>query len=461
MNAEKTGYEPEKVFLTLAIVFGLLFVVVVPPFQAPDETNHFYRCYQLSEGRVLAERRGGDVGGMLPESLITTARTVSKDIPGHPENKQEVSEIIEAFNTPIDEGRRAFLNFHYTVLYSPVPFIPQAAAMYAGRHLRLTVLGLVYAGRAANLSAWILLMYLSVRMVPAYKWLFVFLALMPLSLFQGASLSADAFTNAVSFLFTASVLRAASDKANLRTNLLAVFLISIPLTMSKHAYFPLLLCFFLIPRSFFPSIRSYIAAFAILFIVNLSANLWWSSKIGYLVVAYNHGLDVSPERQFSLISAHPLQYAATFIRTIMRQLKLGWFTVVGKLGWLDTNMPEVFQRSYIFVLAGLALFGNPGTLTISRTKKALILTAIVSCVIVFSTSEYLIWTPVGNPYIDGLQPRYVIPLLPLLFILCGNNYFGHFLVKRHILELLLGAYLLFSLILALFVIIIRYYVQID
>ncbi|KWT82952.1 DUF2142 domain-containing protein [Candidatus Magnetominusculus xianensis] len=461
MTTENTGYVPEKVFLILGIVFGLLFVFVVPPFQAPDETNHFYRSYQLSEGRALAERRGGDVGGMLPESLIKTAKTLSKDIPGHPENKQEVSEIIEAFKIPIDEGRRAFINFHYTVLYSPVPFIPQAAAIYAGRHSGFTVLWLVYAGRAANLFVWICLMYLSIRTAPAYKWLFVFLALMPLSLFQGASLSADSFTNAVCFLFTATALRAASDKENLKKNLLILFLLSLPLTMSKHAYFPLLLCFFLIPKTFFPSVRSYRAAFAVLFIVNLSLNLWWSSKVDYLVVAYNNGLDVSPERQLSYVLGHPFTFAETFIRTIVRQCQLGWYTVVGKMGWLDTNMPVVYQASYVWLLALSALFSAPEPLKVSTTKKLVIFTAILSCVLLFSTSEYLIWTPVGSPYIDGLQPRYVIPLLPLLFILLSNNIFGHLLVKRHLVELFLGAYLLFSLMLALFVIVVRYYVQIE
>ncbi|MCG6552070.1 MAG: DUF2142 domain-containing protein [Candidatus Magnetominusculus sp. LBB02] len=458
MNAEM---RPERVFLCLAIVFGVLFIAAVPPFEAPDETNHFYRSYQLSEGTVLAQRRGGDVGGMLPESLIKTAQLVSKDIPGHPENKQQISEIIEAFKTPIDGHRRVFINFHYTVLYSPVPFVPQAVAIYAGRHMGLTVLGLVYVGRAANLFVWIALMYLSVRTVPAYKWLFVFLALMPLSLFQGASLSADAFTNAICFLFSAVLLKAASDKERLMASLLSILIISIPLTMSKHAYFPLLLCFFLIPKHYFPSIRHYIAAFAILFITNLTLNLWWSSKVGYLVVAYNHGLDVSPQRQLSYVLGHPVTYVLTFIRTIVRQLQLGWFTVVGKMGWLDTNMPEIFQVSYVGVLAGAAVLGSPGAIRLTAMGRAIILTAVLSCVFVFSTSEYLIWTPVGNPYIDGLQPRYVIPLMPLLFILSGGSMLGGLIGRRRVVELVLGAYLIFSLLLALFVIIIRYYVQID
>ncbi|MBF0318396.1 MAG: DUF2142 domain-containing protein [Nitrospirae bacterium] len=465
MNSTRTEYAPEWVFLALALVFGLSFIIVVPPFQAPDETNHFYRAYQLSEGRLLAERRGGDVGGMLPEALDRTAKTISKNIPGHPENKQEVMEITEAFKIYADEGNRSFHKFHYTVLYSPVPFVPQGAAIYAGRRLGLPVLGLVYAGRVANLLVWILLMYLAVRTAPAYKWLFVFLALMPLSLFQGMSLSADSFTNAVCFLFTALVLRTASDRENLRLNLLFLFLLSLPLTMSKHAYFPILMCLFLIPLSFFHTKKGYFASFGFIFLINLSINLWWSSKIGYLTVPYNMGFAdtdaVSPERQLSYILEHPLVYAETFIRTIVRLCQSGWYTVVGKMGWLDVNMPVVYQASYVWVLAALAIFSKPGALDLRLAKKLLIFIAIFSCVLLFSTSEYLIWTPVGNQYIDGLQPRYVIPLLPLLFILLSTRAFGNIFGQHRMLELLMGAYLLFSLLLALFVIIIRYYVNID
>jgi uncharacterized membrane protein len=131
------------------------------------------------------------------------------------------------------------------------------------------------------------------------------------------------------------------------------------------------------------------------------------------------------------------------------------------MGWLDVNMPVVYQASYVWVLAALAVFAKPGALDLRLVKKLLIFIAIFSCVLLFSTSEYLLWTPVGNPYIDGLQPRYVIPLLPLLFIMLTTRVFGNLFGQRRMLELLMGAYLLFSLLLALFVIIIRYYVNID
>ena len=38
------------VFAGLALLFGSIFVFLIPPFQSPDEPNHFLRAFQVSEG---------------------------------------------------------------------------------------------------------------------------------------------------------------------------------------------------------------------------------------------------------------------------------------------------------------------------------------------------------------------------------------------------------------------------
>ena len=41
---------PETVFAFVAPLVGLLFMLLVPPFQVGDEYNHFYRACQVAEG---------------------------------------------------------------------------------------------------------------------------------------------------------------------------------------------------------------------------------------------------------------------------------------------------------------------------------------------------------------------------------------------------------------------------
>ena len=52
------------------LLFGLLFALLIPPFQSPDEPNHFYRAWQVSEGHFFPEKKGDRLGGMLPASLM-------------------------------------------------------------------------------------------------------------------------------------------------------------------------------------------------------------------------------------------------------------------------------------------------------------------------------------------------------------------------------------------------------
>ena len=46
-------YNIEKIFVFLALIFGLLYVFILPPFQSVDEGNHFFRTYQISTGRFI------------------------------------------------------------------------------------------------------------------------------------------------------------------------------------------------------------------------------------------------------------------------------------------------------------------------------------------------------------------------------------------------------------------------
>lgn len=59
----------EKFFLLTALIFGILYVFILPPFQSVDEGMHFYRTYQISEGKFLAENVNGITGDELPVSL--------------------------------------------------------------------------------------------------------------------------------------------------------------------------------------------------------------------------------------------------------------------------------------------------------------------------------------------------------------------------------------------------------
>ena len=101
-------YRADRIFLWIAALFGVLYIFITPPFQAPDEFFHFYRIYQLSEGQVLAIKEGNQVGGPLPRSLQTVSLAFS-GLPHQPQNRQSLSQLWETLQIPMgDTSDRIF-----------------------------------------------------------------------------------------------------------------------------------------------------------------------------------------------------------------------------------------------------------------------------------------------------------------------------------------------------------------
>jgi hypothetical protein len=48
--------QPTRIFVLFALIFGILFIVVTPPFQVPDEGAHFSRAYQISQFHIIGEK---------------------------------------------------------------------------------------------------------------------------------------------------------------------------------------------------------------------------------------------------------------------------------------------------------------------------------------------------------------------------------------------------------------------
>ena len=63
---------PEKIYLVLAMVFGLLLVFITPPLQVPDEIDHLNRSYQLAELNIF------QFDSTVPTSLMQSLMTMQK-----------------------------------------------------------------------------------------------------------------------------------------------------------------------------------------------------------------------------------------------------------------------------------------------------------------------------------------------------------------------------------------------
>jgi len=494
---------PEKVFLFFGIVYGVLILLITPPFQVPDEPNHFYRAYQVAEGRLVATKRhspplnpdklaerdkaaqemqdllaqgdtekalehyynlkdAGGIGGLLPLSLATTTKSFHR-LRLHQGNKQNVQDIFSLLNLPLQRNNRFFLHFPNSAVYSPVPYLPQALGIATGKICDLSPLLLMYLGRLFNLLVWIILVYFSIKITPLCKWLFCLLALMPMSIFQAASLSADSFTYGISFLVISVFLRNAFEKTGglTITTIITVFAISLLLSLSKQAYFLIPLLFLLIPAEKIGTQSRFYALFFLLFLINISAIVLWTSIADIyqdIYVLYNAVIPgFSSKKQTLYIISHPLEYFSIVFQTFIQNGRLYLDSFVGQLGWSDTGMSEYFRISYIIMLFAAAFSESRNSIIISLKQRSIIFAAFLLSVLLVSTLAFIGWAPAGSKSIT-IQGRYFIPLSPLFFLLFHNRKISLDLnsIWPH---MAFSCYSLFSLTYTAYVIIERYYIS--
>jgi uncharacterized membrane protein len=404
--------QPARAFLVLAPAFGLAFALVTPPLQAPDEDHHLYRAYAISTGQWLSEPRDGDAVVRLPTSFREIGSRLGYDIRFFPDRKQEVWRLRREFSIRLEPEQTG--QTLLTSLYSPLTYAPSAAAMALARPWSPAPIVHVYLGRAASLLCWLLLVYAALRVAPAHGWTLFALALLPMSLFQAAALSADGITNGLAFLFIAVVLRASrADAGRFRWHegILLVAL-SAGVGLAKLTYWPLAGLVLLIPRHRFGG-RAERAAVAAAVVAGslLPAALWVRVLRG--VGAHVTTPISNPEAQLQALVAEPLRYGEVLLATLAERFGLYVETFVGILGHLDTQLPSCVYWLAPLALVALALLdGGPESPVRGWGRTWLLLIAAVAWTVAM-TAAYLGWTPPGADLVDGVQGRYFIPFAPL------------------------------------------------
>lgn len=194
------------IFLCMALGFGVILILMTPPFQVPDEIVHFYRAFAISEGHVVMEKQAGAIGADMPVS-IHAITAVSANLPFHGEERQDRKALRAMLQRPLQPESRTFIQVSGAANYAPVPYLPHILGIWAGRLFDAPALVLLYLARLFGLIAYLLLAGLAIHLLPWGKWFMALLALLPMSLTEAMGVSADSVTMGLSFLLFALVMR--------------------------------------------------------------------------------------------------------------------------------------------------------------------------------------------------------------------------------------------------------------
>ncbi len=434
MNLSKI--RPELFFVTLASFFGLIILLITPPFQSPDEINHFYRAYQISEGNLIAKKQNNRVGGYLPTSLVKIADPFL-GLRWDSQIKTTCKTITEQFKIPLNSKEKNFVDFPNTGMYSPISYLPQAIAILVLRKLDLPPLYIFYGARVFTLLFWIISIFYSIKIIPFYKWFFALVALLPMSVFINMSLSADVVTNLLSFILIAYGLKLAySDRQVRKKQFVIISLLVVLLASAKLVYTPIMLLLLLIPKEKFFSTKTYYVQLISLFVIAFATIFFWSTIMNNLYVPYsvydmefrdtatlNSCADMHEQMQYIL--HHGLYLWHVYVNSMIGAFDMYFQGYIGTLGWLDTELPmPLIYLSYI-VLCAVAFMDGCKNIYLKLHQKTIILFSFVILIGLVLLSQYLTWDCVGGDIIETLQGRYFTPIFPLLFMLFYNMKFSY------------------------------------
>jgi uncharacterized membrane protein len=411
---------PPFVCLLIGLISVTLLTFLTPPFEVPDEPQHFFRSYQLSELGVWGISRNGVGGAVLPSSLPelvehflgTRAIFADRSLAPHP-----LMDTWRQFRRPLDPHRREFVDFSGAVFYSPLPYLPQALAIWLGRVLDAPPLALLYLGRLLNGIVAVVLVAWGLRVLPFGREAALVAALLPMAQFEYASVSPDAAVIASAFLSTAVALRASLRAQWLLSDIIVCGTSGAVFCSVKPVYVPLLLIGLgsLFRRSGgAPARASRVLRVHLLTAgVAVAVTTLWLSSASSTIVVYHD--EANFWGQLGYILYNPATFIWTLFTTILLNVGFYFRTCVGMLGWFTLPLPSYAYQLAAggFLLSPIAQrLQSPPVLGLGAAFWNLFL--ISSSIVLMETALYLYWNPRGASLIGGVQGRYFLPLLPLL-----------------------------------------------
>jgi uncharacterized membrane protein len=471
----------ETIFLVLALIFGLLFLTLNPPFQVQDESEHYDKTYAISEGNILTGtiielpksvmemkltfpqgnfspggmqqmmRNGTNpVYGFNPPNNINLQKNQRPQFNGSDaslsnlENKSNSGNLRDGagkddmFNKggfsagfsrnfgggdEYKTGRNLIKNYIFKPLnpddvqeqnisaianYPPASYIGSATGMFVGRLFNCSALMLLYIGRLVNLLIYITFIYFAIKIIPVKKYVLLLLGLIPTALFEGSSLSADSLTIAASYLIIAYFFKLLLVDEKIKgKDIVILSSLTVFLLLSKQIYAGLALLFFMIPRSRFTNIKERLVSLIAIFIPAVIVELLYS------MVMKSNGYSVNLiGDNFSTVE---------FVLNLFSTLKISLLNlyipgVIGSIGY-HLSCPVILSYLFLIVLVITTLLDYNKYKLNLKTKIVPLITFLVIFVIIFLMVSNWSMSFGGSNVIGGLQPRYFIPIIPLLFII--------------------------------------------
>ncbi len=418
---EKIFNKAENIFLVLCLFLSGIMMFINPPFQTPDEAQHFFKMYGFTNLTFNFKILNNHTGDILPESVINISKF--EKIGGNLKLKTTKNEIIEALKIKLEKDKTKFYAFTPTS-YTPISYFPSFLILWIMKLINVPPLIMMYILRLCALFLYTGLMYQAIKIMPVKKWLLVLLGLIPMAIYEASSVTTDALTIGLAFCFIAYTIKLAYDKniEKIGKKEFSIFgLLLTLLLICKYAYFPIILMYFCIPKKKFSSQKTRLLYFLGLLILNfliISVYLNHLIHVSENVVSGAQGYD----KKFMIgFIIHRFNWFLDFLfQTIKSQWQVYLYSYIGILGCNDTFLPVNIIKAFIVLILTASIFKTEKKEAVFDLKSKMVFAFIfLTSSLIILTSAFILFQ--CYPVFCGVQGRYFIPIMPLLFFILDNK----------------------------------------
>lgn len=422
-----------QIYIPIAVVLGIFYCALIPPFMVPDERVHYEQSYEMSNfflGTGNAEEgmiymRSEDAAFPFQEySEIDTYKAIYENI-WRIDKENSITSVQNLANT-----------------YS-VGYVVPGIGLAIGRLLHLGTVLTYWLARWANYLVFMVFVCLGIKRTPVGKNIVLTFAMLPMVMQGAMSVSYDCVAFGLSILVITQCMKMAFGEGRIALKDLIWYTVPAILLagLKGGAYLPVCFTALIVPVKRFSNIKRYLSTVAVILILTLAGFL--ISNLGMLrsVVAFDSSVEVPVSEKLQLNEENIqdvmnagtevhysvsdiLHHPGNFVKVLMSSmLGLGDFylrSMIGSpLGWLDIEIPWWILCGYM----GVLLFSTiePGGVLLTGKQKIWFLLMAGAIVFLILLSMFLAWTPVGSTVVQGVQGRYFLPALPLLLLSLRNG----------------------------------------
>lgn len=411
---EAVAAKPELGFLVLSLTVGTLFSLSLPANKVSwDEEVHFSQAYWLANYRTPVP--------VSPAVLQEFSAGIDTWPYYQPSSKEEMAALHAYLDREGDYrtgGHLWSIDLNKTTMTG---YVLPACFLKLGSLFRLPFSVVYRMGRLGNLVFYSLVMYLAIRKLPVGKGMLTFLALMPEPVLLAGVYSYDPTVTAclaLSFAGIFSVLLVPEEKMDWKTYAVIVGSFFWGCRI-KAVYAPLLLLGLLLPREKFKSRREewLMKGGFVLLCLALMLSFVLPVVFSPRDIGDVRGDATSEKGQLAYILGQPFAYAGVLAANLFRTFPSYLFgeQSLGLLG----HQGEIAFPWLLYAGSAAVILTDGGTdggkLPDRRQKLWILLLCGMTAVLVW-TSMYIAFTRPGNTYIDGVQGRYYLPFLFLVWL---------------------------------------------